>query len=153
MRILAIVLAMALAAGAAGAQEMKHDHGAMGHMMGGQGAAADTRIKLDAPDMMKERQKLMMREHLRATQKVMALMAQDKWDEASALAHAQLGLTEEMRQMCSMFGPAFNAMGLAFHESGDRLGDALKAKDRGKSETAMADMLGKCVACHDTFKQ
>jgi len=146
MRLLMMAAAAALLAAGADAQEMRHEHGA--HT-----APHDTRRVLDVPDAMKEHQKQNMREHLRAVQQVTAMMARGQWDEAAAVAHGQLGLTEEMRRMCSMFGPEFMAMGLAFHESGDRLGEALKTKDRVKAETAMAGMLEKCVACHDTFKQ
>lgn len=142
-------VAMATAAYAA---ETPHDHQAHGHMMGAHASAADTRRTLDVPDAMKEHQKQNMREHLRAVQQVTALMAHEEWDQAAGVAHAQLGLTDEMRRMCSMFGPEFMAMGLEFHESGDRLGEALKTKDRHKAQAALAETLEKCVVCHDTFK-
>lgn len=128
-------------------------------MMGGQGMgmmghqAEDSRIQLNAPPMMKEHQKQMMREHLRDTQEVIALMGKSDFEAASRVAHEKLGLSERMRKMCGMFGnDTFRDMGLAFHESADELGEVLKTKDMGKSLTALGDMLGKCVSCHDTFR-
>ncbi len=122
-------------------------HG-MGHMM----TMKDDRTALNAPPMMKEHQKKMMREHLRSVREIVGLMGEGKFEEASKKAHTGLGLTDQMDQMCGMFGEDFKTMGIAFHKSGDRLGDALATKDLKKSIAALGETLDYCVSCHDTFK-
>jgi len=47
---------------------------------------------------------------------------------------------------------SFLTMGMAFHKSGDALGEALKSKDMNRSLAALSETLGACVSCHDTFR-
>ena len=115
---------------------------------------SDGRTKLNVPPMMQEHQKRNMREHLRAVQEIVALLAAGDYEKGSQTAREKLGLSEEMMKMCSMFGDeGFTRMGISFHESGDALGEALKAKDMKKSLAALNSTLTKCVACHDAYKQ
>lgn len=145
--IIMFVIASAQAQGP-GMMDEGHHHG-MGSAAPSQ---EDNRMVLKAPPMAKEHQKKMMREHLRSVWEIMTLMSEGKFDAASKKAHAGLGVNESMVKMCGMFGEDFKAMGIAFHESGDRLGDALATKDLSKSIAALGDTLGHCVSCHDTFK-
>lgn len=81
-------------------------------------------------------------------------MAESKFEEAAGIAHARLGLTPEMQQMCGMFGnDAFKALGLAFHKSGDDLGNALHSGDVNASLRALNKTMDYCVTCHATFRQ
>jgi len=116
--------------------------------------AKDNRISLNLSPQMKAHQLANMRSHLEAMQAISGLMADGKFDEASQIAHAKLGLTEEMKTMCAMFeNESFRSIGMAFHKSGDALGDALKAKDTEASLRAMGATLAYCVQCHATFRQ
>ena len=82
------------------------------------------------------------------------IIADGEFDKASETAHSKLGLTEEMKEMCSMFNNNdFSALGLAFHESGDALGDVLTTRDTNKSLNALNTTLGFCVQCHAAFRQ
>ncbi len=114
----------------------------------------DTRIQLNAPDMMKEHQKTMMREHLRAVNEIVAGLAANDFELVSQTAHKKLGLTDEMRNMCSMFGnQEFEKIGLEFHTKADELGDVAKTKDLNKTLLALDTMLKRCNQCHSMFKQ
>jgi len=123
----------------------------MQHMMH---SANDSRISLGLSPQRKQLQLANMRSHVKAVQTIVGLMAQDKYDEASQVAHSELGLTEEMRKMCSNFNNAeFTKIGLAFHQSADELGDVLKTKDTKKSLKALHATMNYCVQCHATFRQ
>lgn len=114
----------------------------------------DERISLGLSSEMRQHQLSNMRSHLEAVQAIVSLMAEEKFNKASEIAHLKLGLTEEMRKMCHMFNNKdFTALGLAFHESGDSLGEALKTNDTTKSLRALQATLGYCVKCHATFRQ
>ncbi len=123
----------------------------MQHMMH---SANDSRISLGLSPQRKQHQLANMRSHVKAVQTIVGLMAQDKFDEASQVAHSELGLTEEMRKMCSNFNNAeFTKIGLAFHQSADELGEVLKTKDTKKSLEALHTTMNFCVQCHATFRQ
>ena len=114
----------------------------------------DKRISLGLSPKMKQHQLVNMRAHLAAIQKITGLLAEKKYEKASKIAHSQLGLTEEMKQMCDMFeNEEFKTLGLAFHNSGDELGDVLKTKNMKKSLQALNKTMGYCVQCHEKFQQ
>lgn len=114
----------------------------------------DGRISLSLSPEMKQHQLSNMRSHLEAVQAIIGLVADGEFDKASETAHSKLGLTEEMKEMCSMFNNNdFSALGLAFHESGDALGDVLTTRDTNKSLNALNTTVGFCVQCHAAFRQ
>ena len=131
------------------AGEMMH-HGNHPHKMN----MADTRTSLGLSAQMKQHQLSNMREHLKAVQSIVGLMAENKFEEASGIAHTQLGLTPEMQAMCNMMNNEnFREMGFAFHQSGDDLGDVLKTKDVNASLRALNKTMEYCVGCHAAFRQ
>jgi hypothetical protein len=114
----------------------------------------DRRISLGLSDEMRQHQLVNMRAHLAAVQEITGLLAEKKYDKAAKIAHSQLGMTEEMKKMCDSFGnEEFKALGLAFHNSGDDLGRALKSKNPRKALKALNKTLGYCVQCHEKFQQ
>ncbi len=114
----------------------------------------DARISLHLSERMKQHQMADMRAHLAAINDIVGLMTENKFAEASKLAHEKLGLTPEMQRMCNMLGnEKATAMGLAFHRSGDELGDALVSGDVGRSLSALHNTMQYCVECHATFRQ
>jgi len=114
----------------------------------------DGRVSLGLPPMMKQHQLSNMRSHLGAVQAIVGLIDEGEFEKASEIAHAKLGLTEEMKMMCNMFdNDDFRTLGMAFHRSGDALGDVLKTGDTKKSLRALHATLGYYVQCHATFRQ
>lgn len=131
------------------ADEMMH-HGNHHHEM----SVADARISLELSAEMKQHQLSNMRGHVEAIKSIVGLMSESKFDDASNIAHNQLGLTPEMQSMCTMFGnDRFMKLGFAFHKSGDELGDVLKTRDINGSLRALNKTLQYCVECHATFRQ
>jgi len=114
----------------------------------------DGRISLGLSPEMKQHQLSNMRSHVEAVQIIIRFIAEEEFEKASQTAHARLGLTEEMKKMCNMFSNEnFRNLGLAFHESGDALGDALQTKDIKASLRALNTTMGYCVQCHATYRQ
>lgn len=132
-------------AGNDGIHEAMSDHPA---------AIPDNRTSLNLSPMMKQHQLSNMRSHLEAVQEIVELLGQDRFDDASQIAHKKLGMTPEMEKMCHMFeNTEFTALGLGFHNSGDALGDALKTGELSASLSALNTTLQHCVTCHKRFKQ
>jgi len=131
------------------------EHGtAMNHSMHGQ-HVMDTRVSAGVSPDMKQHQLTNMRAHLAAMQSIIGRIAKGEFDQASQEAHSQLGLTEEMKKMCTTMSAnkEFVNLGLAFHKSGDELGNALKTKDVKKSLLALQNTVDYCVKCHAMFRQ
>ncbi len=114
----------------------------------------DKRISLNLPPHMKVHQLENMRSHVEAVQAIIGLIAEQNFIKASEVAHTKLGLTAEMKRMCSMFNnEGFRTLGFQFHKSADELAETLKTKDMKKSLQALQNTMGYCVQCHATFRQ
>jgi cytochrome c556 len=114
----------------------------------------DTRTSLGLSPEMKQHQLSNMREHVEAIRSIAGLIPENRFEDAAKIAHAKLGLTPEMQSMCNMFdNENFKKLGLAFHKSGDDLGDALQTKDVNVSLRALNKTMQYCVECHATFRQ
>ncbi len=147
--VVAAIMGMA-AANAVRADEGMMPMGSHHHDM----SVMDTRISLGVTGPMKQHQLSNMRSHVEAIKSIVGLMAEQKFDEASKIAHAKLGLTPEMQAMCGMFGnEEFAKLGFAFHKSGDDLGDVLQTRDANASLRALNRTMQYCVECHATYRQ
>ena len=150
-RILLVVSTLIGMAGSnvafAAGEQMQHHHSMSMSMM-------DTRISLGLSAEMKQHQLSNMREHTEAIQSIIGFMSENKFEEASKIAHSKLGSTPEMQKMCSMMGDEkFMTLGLAFHKSGDDLGDVLQTRDANKSLRALNKTMQYCVECHAIYRQ
>lgn len=127
---------------------------AMDHSMHHQ-HVMDDRVSAGVHPEMKQHQLANMRSHVVAVQSIVGHLAESEFDQASQIAHSQLGLTDEMKKMCSTMSDnkEFVSLGLAFHKSGDDLGDALKTKNLKKSLQALQTTMDYCVKCHASFRQ
>lgn len=134
------------------AEEKAHTMDHKGHHM--MHSIDDKRISLELSPEMKRHQLVNMRAHVKAIQSIVGLLSEGAFDKASHIAHSKLGLTEEMKEMCNSFeNKTFTNLGLAFHKSGDDLGEALQTKDTIKSLRALHKTMGLCVKCHAIFRQ
>lgn len=133
-------------------EKMRHENHQ--HNMHSAMHAMDTRISLGVSAEMKQHQLSNMREHLAAINSIIGLLSENRFEEASKIARTKLGLNPEMQKMCSSFGnEKFTALGMAFHQSGDDLGDALKTKDVNTSLRALNKTMQYCVECHAVYRQ
>jgi len=144
-----------LSAQAEDASPYKHSSMESSHMVHqGMAGISDKRISLGLGPQQKQHQLANMRSHLEAVQSIVGMIAENRFDEASVVAHEKLGLTPEMKAMCNMFeNKDFKAMGLAFHQSGDALGDTLTTKNLKQSLQALHTTMNYCIQCHATYRQ
>lgn len=125
--------------------DMKHHH---------QSAVPDDRISLNLSPAMKQHQLANMRAHVAALRAIVGYLAEEDYERAADVAHNDLGATPAMQQMCNMFAnEEFRKLGLAFHQSGDALGDTLKTGDMKRSLRALQTTMNYCVNCHATYRQ
>ncbi|MBI5815928.1 MAG: hypothetical protein HZB29_09995 [Nitrospinae bacterium] len=125
------------------------------HMMDGPGMARpdDRRVTLKTPAMMREHLKQNMREHLKTVNETLIKLGAGDFSGASAVLHERLGVTEEMKRMCGMFGDeTYRKMGIALHEDADETAKVIATGDMKKSVVAVGTLLNRCVACHEMFK-
>jgi hypothetical protein len=114
----------------------------------------DDRISLNLNKMQKRHQLSNMRNHLKAVQEIISFIAEDNYDSAANIASSQLGLTKEMKMMCSNFGDAgFEKLGIAFHQSADEMSTIFRSKDKQKSLVALSKTVNYCVSCHESYRQ
>jgi cytochrome c556 len=145
---MAITYATVTPASAEDGMAMNH-HAMHNHLM------MDERISLNLSPEMKLQQLQNMRSHVAAVQSIAGHLANDEFDLAAEVAHSKLGLTEQMRMMCTHMSDNkdFAKLALEFHQSGDQLGDTLKTGDMKKSLHALQTTMNYCVQCHSTFRQ
>jgi cytochrome c556 len=123
-------------------------------MMHNMKMTTDTRISLNVSPQKAQHQLMNMRNHVIAVQKIIGYLSNDDYDKASEVASKQLGLTDDMKMMCSSFGNAdFEKLGMTFHNNADKMSAIFKTKDKNKSLEALALTMNSCVTCHATFKQ
>jgi cytochrome c556 len=126
------------------------DHSAQQNMT----SSDDGRISLNLSEQMKQHQLANMRAHLVAIQNIVGMIADNKFEQASEVAHQQLGMTSRMEKMCNSFeNEEFKKLGMAFHQSGDELGDILLEKDSAQSLHALHKTMNYCIECHATYRQ
>jgi hypothetical protein len=114
----------------------------------------DNRTYLGLSTKVKHRQLVNMRAQLAATQTIIRLLAEEKFEKAAKISRAKLGLTDEMKQIYDLSkNEDFKKLGLTFHSSADELEAALLSKDMKKSLQALQNSMSYCVQCHNKFRQ
>jgi cytochrome c556 len=104
---------------------------------------------------MAEHQKEQMRGHLGAVQEIVAALAKKDYAAVGA-ATQKIGYSDSMAQMCTHMGAGasgFTPTAIAFHRTADTISVAAKRQDAAAVLAALDATLGKCVACHATYKQ
>jgi len=128
-----------------------HNHSEMMHNMK---SGNDNRTSLNLSPEKAQHQLMNMRSHVVAVQSIVDYLSKDEFDKAAEVASAKLGLTEEMKIMCTSFdNEEFVKTGLAFHKSADKMSDIFKTKDKNKSLAALSTTMNYCVSCHSRFRQ
>ncbi|MBI3755675.1 MAG: cytochrome c [Deltaproteobacteria bacterium] len=135
------------------------DHEQMHEMMMKQGGPkSDDRTELKLPEPVKVMHKKIMRAHLNTLAEITAFLAVNNLQKAAEVAKNELGWNQEEEKRCSLFASMvkddrlFNVLGKAMHQQADELAQAAKAGNRDKALSAMAELINRCNACHDKFR-
>ena len=114
----------------------------------------DNRISLNVSPEKAQHQLMNMRSHVVAIQSIINYLSKDEFGKASEIASTKLGLTDEMKMMCTSFNnEEFERLGLEFHNNADKMSQIFKLKDKNKSLEALSTTMTSCITCHATFKQ
>jgi cytochrome c556 len=114
----------------------------------------DNRISLNVSPEKAQHQLMNMRSHVVAVQSIINYLSKDEFEKASEVAATKLGLTDEMKMMCTSFNnEEFERLGLEFHNNADKMSQIFKTKDKNKSLEALSTTMTSCITCHATFKQ
>jgi len=114
----------------------------------------DNRTTLDLNPRMKHRLLTNMRAQMAATQAIIGLLADEKFERAARAARAKLGMSEDLKQIYDASNNEdFKKLGLAAHASAEELAKTLQTKDLKKSLRALRSTMGYCVECHTKFRQ
>ncbi|NOY48926.1 MAG: cytochrome c [Chlorobi bacterium] len=128
-----------------------HNHS---EMMQNMKNLTDNRISLNLSPEKAQHQLMNMRSHVVAVQSIINYLSKDEFEKASEVAASKLGLTDEMKMMCTSFNnEEFERLGLEFHNNADKMSQIFKAKDKNKSLEALSTTMTSCITCHATFKQ
>jgi len=128
-----------------------HNHS---EMMSNMKNLTDNRISLNVSPEKAQHQLMNMRSHVEAIQSIIDYLSKDEFEKASEVASSKLGLTDEMKMMCTSFNnQEFERLGLEFHNNADKMSEIFKTKDKNKSLEALATTMTSCITCHATFKQ
>ncbi len=114
----------------------------------------DNRLSLNVTGKRAKHQLMNMRDHVDAVNLIIAYLSKDQYENASEVANKRLGLSDQMKMMCSSFGnKEFEELGFAFHKSAETMAEVFKTKDKNKSLQALSTTMTYCVSCHAKFKQ
>jgi cytochrome c556 len=160
IKIILIILLLFLAGACSNKQledkeeESSGDNQMHDQMMQEMAMVTDNRIALNPPPKQAQHQLMNMRSHVVALQSIIDHLAKDEFEQAAEVSSTALGLTAEMKMMCSAFNnPQFEKLGLEFHNNADKMSAVFKTRDKNKSLAALAVTMNSCVTCHATFKQ
>ena len=96
-----------------------------------------------------------MREHLEALTEIVEAMGQKNFKEMQYAA-LKLASTPQMNRMCNNMGkatPGFTEMGLALHQSADKLVHYAKQRKYDEFVKGLGATMRTCTSCHASFKQ
>jgi cytochrome c556 len=121
---------------------------------------ADSRIKVDLPDMMREHMMSNMRGHLQALEIITRNLAEHNYEQAADEAEKSLGMSSlesHGAKHLGKFMPAeMAAIGQQMHHAASRF--ALAARDAevegglDKAFGALSDVMQNCLACHSAYR-
>lgn len=115
---------------------------------------SDNRATLKLSPRMKHRLLSNMRAQMAATQAIIGLLAEEKFERAERTARSKLGMSEDLKQIYDASNNEdFKKLGQAAHTSADELAKTLQTKDLKKSLQALRNTMSYCVQCHKKFRQ
>lgn len=118
-------------------------------------STSDKRRALKMTKEMSIHQLQNMRDHLEAITGIVEAMATKDYKQME-LESKRLASSPQMKMMCSHMGkatPGFTQMGLALHQTADKLVHAAKKKNYDQFVTLLGRTLKTCTSCHSSFKQ
>jgi len=138
---MAAAVLLSAAAGGAAAQE---------------GGEADAGISLDLSPPIRESLKRTMREHLEALDGIVAALADEDYEKASAIARRELGFAKHhevmQREKGATFPEKYQELAMDHHQAAEELAKAIDDKQMKAILQKLDQTMKACVACHRAYK-
>lgn len=119
-------------------------------------AASDPRISLHLEPAVQAILKQTMQEHLVALQAIVAALAREDYEKASAVAHEELGFPkhhEVMQQERGMtFPKKYQKLAMAHHQAAEDLAQVIRTKEMKPILRDLGRTINACVGCHQAYK-
>ena len=119
-------------------------------------AAADNRVAVELPQMMREHMLANMRDHLAAINEILVYLGSGDLDQAAETAEYRLGMSSleshGASHMAKFMPQAMREAGTAMHQAASRFARTAQEGDALTAYRALADVTAACVACHSGFR-
>jgi len=100
--------------------------------------------------------KLTMREHLEAIRDIVAALGRQDFDQASKVAHDELGFSKHheamKREAGATFPPKYHELAMAHHQAAEDLAKVIPSKDLKAILPQLEKTIGACVSCHQAYR-
>ncbi|NOR51238.1 MAG: hypothetical protein GQ470_01335 [Gammaproteobacteria bacterium] len=117
---------------------------------------ADSRVMVELPDMMKSHTLQNMRGHLVAIDQLLMLLAEDKMDDASDLAEAELGMSSLTKHGANHVGAFYpegmRQAGTAMHRAASQFSRVAQEGDVLAAYKALRNITAACNVCHAGYR-
>jgi hypothetical protein len=121
---------------------------------------ADSRQKVEFPDMMREHMLANMRDHLQAMTEIQDALGRGDYDKAADLAEQRIGMSSMASHgaghMAPLMPPAMQEIGTAMHRAASRFARSAQESavdgDLRRSVSALSEVSAQCVACHTAYR-
>ncbi|MEW6325627.1 MAG: hypothetical protein AB1515_09610 [Nitrospirota bacterium] len=118
--------------------------------------APDPRISLNLKPAMQEALKQTMQEHLQSLQAIVAALAQETYEKASAVAHEELGFPKHhqamQRERDATFPKKYQDLAIAHHQAAEDLAEVIPTKEMKLILQKLDQTIKACAACHQAYK-
>ena len=122
--------------------------------------AADSRIRVEFPDPMREHMLGNMRDHLLALETITRLLANQQYDEAAEVAEARLGMSSldshGASHMAQFMPRGMQEIGTAMHRAASRFSIAAQEAELegglNRAFASLSEVMKQCVACHSSYR-
>jgi hypothetical protein len=120
------------------------------------GTSAGPRARLDLKPDQKEALKATMREHLSAIEAIVSALAQQDYQKAAAVAHAELGFPKHheamQREQGALLPRKYQELAMEHHQAAEALTVAISTKEMTPILQQLANTIRACTACHKAYQ-
>jgi hypothetical protein len=119
-------------------------------------SAPDTRVSLNLTPAAQVVLEQTMREHLEALQAIVAALAQENYERASAIAHEELGFPKHHKAMQqekdTIFPKKYQDLAIAHHQAAEDLAGVIPTQRMKPILQKLDQTMKACVDCHQAYK-
>jgi cytochrome c556 len=116
----------------------------------------DERVALDLSQEAEAGMKLTMREHLEALQAIVASLGRQEFEQATKIAHEELGFPKHhqamQREAGATFPPKYHEFAMAHHQAAEDLAAVIPSQDIKQILPQLDRTMKACTVCHQAFR-